>query len=118
MIIERIKEFFRKIFKFNDNKLLSEKSESIELINEKESDSLKNDKDFVEKVDLIELHEKKREEIEKEYDIDNKDDFFKVYNMVKESKLSLDSLSLKWVIKIDLMMQQEIAMMNDSGESL
>lgn len=118
MIIDKIKEFYNKIFNKNNHKLLSEKNENVEVINEEETNSLENEKNFIEKIDVKELREKKREEIDHEYNIDKKDDFFKIYNMVKENQLSLDSLSLDWVIKVDLMLQEELAMMDSNSEAV
>ncbi len=71
-IWNKIKEFFRNLFKSKKEKLLAEKSNA-------------------------------NTEISKET-------FFDIYNKVKNKEVSLDSLSLDTLRKIDLMLDEEIEM--------
>ena len=104
MIIEKIKEFFNRIFKGNKTKRIAEQSEVLPKENERNEflESIKVDKRALE------------EEVLNSYNINMKEDFFRLYDDVKNGRVSCEILPTSWIMKINIMMQEELLLSEEN----
>ena len=96
-LFKKILLFLKRIFGKNDTKLLSEGKENL---NNSEAKQVSVEK---QKIDFITLK-------------NEKDDFFKIYNDIKNGKLKIEELSMFDLIRVNVMLKEEGKILDETLE--